>query len=107
MHWFWFIGLLIIFEIIADIFSKEWSLTGRVLFWALSLSGYVVANMFWLKAIRLGSGLGRGAVLFSVGSAVAAVIIGVIFYKEQIGKLELLGIGLGIISLFLILWHSS
>ena len=62
--------------------------------------------MFWLKAIRLGSGLGRGAVLFSVGSAIAAVIIGMLFYKEQVGKMELVGVGLGMISLFLILWHS-
>lgn len=106
MQWLVFIGLLILFEIIADIFSKEWSLSGRILFWGLSLSGYVIANIFWLKAIRLGSGLGRGAILFSVGSAIAAVIIGVVFYREQVGRMELLGIALGVVSLVLILWHS-
>ncbi|OGN06330.1 MAG: hypothetical protein A3B86_04430 [Candidatus Yanofskybacteria bacterium RIFCSPHIGHO2_02_FULL_38_22b] len=106
MHWLIFIGLLIVFEIIADVFSKEWSLSGRILFWTLALSGYIVANIFWLKAIRLGSGLGRGAVLFSVGSALAAMIIGVVFYKESIGKIELVGMTLGVVSIILILWHS-
>ena len=106
MHWIVFIGLLIVFEIIADIFSKEWSLSGRILFWSLALAGYVVANVFWLKAIRLGSGLGRGAILFSVGSAIAAVVIGVVFYREQVGRMEVAGIILGVASLILILWNS-
>lgn len=106
MHWLVFIGLLIVFEVIADIFSKEWSLTGRILFWTIALVGYVLANIFWLKAIRLGSGLARGAILFSVGSAIAAVIIGVIFYKEHIGKTEFVGMMLGVVSLILILWKS-
>lgn len=106
MHWLVFIGLLIVFEIIADIFSKEWSLNGRISFWIFALSGYVVANIFWLRAIRLGSGLSRGAVLFSVGSAIAAVIIGVLVYKESVGKIELIGMALGIVSLILILWHD-
>ena len=106
MSWPIFIGLLIVFEVVADILSKEWSLSGRLLFWLLALTGYVIANIFWLKAIRLGSGLGRGAVLFSVGSAIAAIIIGMVFYKESINRIELFGVVLGVISIILILWRS-
>ena len=94
------------FEIVADIFSKEWSLNGRWVFWVLALSGYVVANIFWLQAIRLGSGLARGAILFSVGSAVAAIIIGMVFYRESFTKMEFAGILLGISSLVLLLWRN-
>lgn len=64
-----------------------------------------MANIFWLKAIRLGSGLGKGAVIFSVASAVIAVVIGIVFYKESVNKLELAGIMLGVVSLILILWN--
>ncbi len=105
MSWLPFITLLITFELIADVFSKKWALSGHYFFWILALGGYIVANIFWLKAIRLGSGLGKGAVIFSVASAVIAVVIGIVFYKESVNKLELAGIMLGVVSLILILWN--
>ena len=98
------LSLLIFFELIADVFSKKWSLTGHHIFWILALLGYVVANIFWLKAIRAGSGLARGALIFSVGSAIAALAIGILFYKESLTKLEFIGIVLGLMSLIFILW---
>ncbi len=104
MSWLPFISLLITFELIADVFSKKWSLSGYWPFWILALAGYVIANIFWLRAIRLGSGLARGALIFSVTSAVAAIVIGIVFYKESVSKPELAGMILGTISLVLIFW---
>ncbi len=105
MNWILSLSLLIFFELVADIFSKKWSLTGYYVFWLLAISGYILANIFWLKAIRSGSGLARGALIFSVASAVAALVIGAVFYKENIAKLELGGMILGIVSIILILWN--
>ena len=104
MNWLSFLGLLIVFELVADIFAKKWSITGYHAFWVFALLGYVVANIFWLKAIRLGSGLARGALLFSVGSAVIALIIGIVFYKESTNTSQIAGMVLGLISLILIFW---
>lgn len=89
----------------ADIFSKKWSLTDHFQFWLLAILSYVIANIFWLKARRPGSGLARGGVIFSVTSAMAAIIIGIILYKKSINKIELVGMALGVISLVLILWN--
>lgn len=104
----WVIALffLIAFEAVADILSKEYALHGTFLYWALALSGYIIANVFWLISIRNGSGLARGAILFSVGSAIVAVLIGALKFQEKIGTVELIGIIVGILSVVLIFWSD-
>jgi drug/metabolite transporter (DMT)-like permease len=104
--WIIALGLLIAFEAIADILSKEYSLHGTFLYWALALSGYIIANIFWLESIRKGSGLARGAILFSIGSAIAAILIGAIKYQEKIGRVEFVGILVGVLSIVLIFWSD-
>jgi drug/metabolite transporter (DMT)-like permease len=106
MAWIIPIIFLIIFEIIADIFAKEYSVHGTWIRWAPAIGAYVIANVFWLMAIRNGSGLARGAVIFSVSSAVIAVAIGLLVYKEQMGKAQILGVLFGIISLILIFYNE-
>jgi multidrug transporter EmrE-like cation transporter len=106
MRWILPLSFLILFEVIADIFAKEWSLHGNTIRWMGAIGSYVVANIFWLFALKNGSGLGRGAILFSVVSAILAVTIGFLFYKEQISKIQLLGVFLGVISVVLIFWDN-
>jgi len=96
--------LLIVFELIADVLAKEWSLRGSYVWWAGALISYVAANSFWLYSIRHGSGLGRGAIIFSVVSAILAVIVGVFLYREILTKTQVVGSILGIIALILIFW---
>lgn len=102
----WFIPLIIviIFELIADIFAKEWSLKGSKSFWFGAISAYIIGNIFWLYSIGHGSGLARGAVIFSVATATVAMLLGIIWFKESFSKIQLFGAFLGIISLVLILW---
>jgi len=104
---FWIIPIifLILFEVVADIFSKEYSLRGHWYLWVGALLGYVVANMFWLWGIKSGSGLARGATIFSVASAIIAIVIGLYFYGEQTNKFQIVGIILGVFSLVLIFWE--
>ena len=106
MGWMLPLVLLIAFEAVADVLAKEYSLRGTVKWWLLAIGFYVLANSFWLYAIRQGSGLTRGALIFSVGSAVLAIIIGILFYKESLTKVELAGVILGVVALGLISWHE-
>jgi len=105
LPWIFPLSLLIFFELVADYFAKEYSLKGGWIFWVLAILGYVIANIFWLSAIRNGSGLARGAILFSVGSAVVAVALGVLLFKEHVSPIQVVGCLLGIISLVLIFWE--
>lgn len=101
---FWIIPLLllVVFESLADYISKTWSLKGGVALAVLALVGYVVANAFWLWALKSGAGLARGAVLFSVLSAVLAVALGFIVFKEDVGVRGYVGIAMGVVAIGLL-----
>jgi drug/metabolite transporter (DMT)-like permease len=106
MQWLLPLGLLIAFEFIADIFAKEWSLRRSIFLAVGALASYMIANTFWLFALKNGSGLARGAVLFSVGSGVVALLLGILFYKEELTRLQIIGLILGLISLACIFWND-
>lgn len=97
--------LLIIFEAVADIFAKEWTARSATWLAVTSLFFYLVANSFWLFSLRDGAGLGRGSVIFSVASAAIAIVLGVIFYKEPVSRIQFTGLLLGLVSLVLIFWE--
>lgn len=103
----WIIPLvfLIIFEMVADIFSKEYSLQDKWYFYVGAILAYVIGNMFWLSAIKNGSGLAKGSLIFAIASAIFSIIIGVVFYKEGVGKLQIVGMVVGIFALVLIFWE--
>lgn len=103
---FWIIPIifLIIFEVIADVFAKEYALKGYWWFWVGAILAYLIANAFWLWSIRSGSGLARGAIIFSVSSAILAIIIGLYFYGEETDKIQVMGMIIGALSLILIFW---
>ena len=107
MAWIFPLLLLIIFEGIADILSKEWAVKGQPTRWILAISAYAIANIFWLYALKNGSGLTRGGIIFSVGSALLATIIGLVLYKESLSKTETSGVILGVLALFLIFWQDK
>jgi glucose uptake protein GlcU len=96
---------LIFFEMIADIFAKEYSLRGGW-FWFISLACYIIGNSFWLYSIRHGSGLARGADIFAVSTAILATFIGVYYFNENLRALQMIGIAFGIVSLVLIFWKQ-
>lgn len=104
ISWLPSLVLLILFELIADILAKEWSLRGSYSWWLGAIISYIAANSFWLYSIRHGSGLGRGAVIFSVASAVLAVIVGIFLYKEVLTRTQIIGSILGVLALILIFW---
>jgi drug/metabolite transporter (DMT)-like permease len=104
-RWLFPLLLLIIFEAVADVFAKEWSLKKMIWFAIISLALYLVANSFWLFSLKNGAGLGRGAIIFSVASAIIAVILGMVLYKEPINRIQIIGFLLGVVSLVLIFWE--
>ncbi len=99
MNWLRGVSLLILFECIADILAKEYSIRGTWPYWVAAIGGYIIANIFWLWGIKDGSGLARGAVIFSVGSEILAIALGIFLYKEKIDHYQILGIIFGFVSL--------
>lgn len=106
MFWIFPLAILILFEMIADISAKEWSLRAHSFLWIISLGSYMLGNIFWLFALKDGSGLARGAIIFSVATAIIASVIGIYFYHETLNKIQAIGIMLGVVSLILIFWEG-
>lgn len=107
MVWILPFTLLVVFEAVADIFAKEWQVNGGTWRWVASLGAYLIANTFWLFALRNGSGLARGGLMFAVSCAILAIFIGLWLYKEEVTKIQMVGIGLGLLSLCLIFWEGD
>ena len=69
-----------------------------------AFGSYMIANIFWLFALKNGAGLARGVIIFSVTTAIVASMIGIYFYHESLNKIQMTGIILGVLSLALIFW---
>src|SRR5258708_963201 len=98
MRWITPLSLLIICELIADILAKDWSISKTPWLAIGALGTYLVANTFWLVALSDGSGLARGAVLFSVASGAIAVTLGLFIYKEPLNPVQSAGVVMGLLS---------
>lgn len=107
MRWIVPLSLLITFELVADLFAKQWSLGGRPWMSVAAIASYVVANIFWLIALRGGSGLARGALIFSVSTGIIAMTVGLVLYKEHVTRYQFAGALLGLMSIALLCWPES
>ncbi len=97
--WFYFLLILVAFELIADILAKQFAINGKFVFAVLSILGFIAANTAWLISLRTGAELSKGAILFSVLSAIGAVIIGLLVYHEKASPYQLIGLILGIAAI--------
>ena len=96
------IALLVLFEGLADIVAKYFAITNKMYVAVGALLLYVVANIFWLVALKNGAELATGAIIFSITSEVLAISIGLLMYHERISLLQGIGIILGFISVVLL-----
>lgn len=103
-NWQIFLFGLILFEIIADIFTKYFSISNKLYLAILAISCYVIANTSWIISMKYHSNLTLGANIFSISTGIIATIIGAGFFGETINTNQWIGIFLGIIALFFIFW---
>ena len=101
--WLLFLLALVAFELIADIFAKQFAISGKLVLAMCSMLGFVAANTAWIISLRTGAELSRGAVLFSVLSAIGAAAIGLLVYHEHASRYQVLGLGVGILAIVLLL----
>jgi drug/metabolite transporter (DMT)-like permease len=73
--------------------------SGKYVFAVLSIGGFIAANTAWLISLRTGAELSRGAILFSVLSAIGAVLIGLFLYHEKVSPYQVIGLALGIAAI--------
>jgi multidrug transporter EmrE-like cation transporter len=97
--WLVYLLALVAFEVVADVLAKHFALNGKLVFGALSLSGYVCANIAWLISLRSGGTLSKGSVIFSALNGVVAVVLGLFVFHEKASPSQLIGLALGLAAM--------
>lgn len=100
--WVPFLAAVVTLELIADVIAKEFSLHGGGWRMALAVAFVVAGNVTWQFMLRSGVGLARAGLLFAVGVAIGAVLIGVFGYGEGLTERQKAGAVLGIVVLALL-----
>lgn len=101
--WVPFLAAVITLELIADVIAKEFSLHGGGWRMALAVAFVVAGNVTWQFMLKTGGvGLARAGLLFAVGVAVGATLIGVFGYGEGLTDRQKLGAVLGVVVLALL-----
>jgi len=100
--WFALFLVFLFFEQAANVLGKHFALSGRYCFAVFSLLSFIVCELPWIFSLRIGLELSTGAVLFSVVSAILAVLIGSLFYKEKMTLSQFAGLMLGIVAVALL-----
>jgi multidrug transporter EmrE-like cation transporter len=97
------ITMLILFEATADYFATKRGNGGQKAIIAFTaIFFYIVCNTFWLFALKNGVGLGKWNIIFAVWSSIFAIGLWIMVFHENYSPIQMLGMGLGIISLLLV-----
>jgi multidrug transporter EmrE-like cation transporter len=101
---FWTFTLLgVALEIAGDIFFKKWVIGNRPLLLWIGFAIYTIGALFWALSLKYEM-LSKAISIFTILNLVIVVVIGVVFFKENLSIASKLGILLGLISIALIEW---
>ncbi len=95
------IVIVAIFSIIADVVLKKSSENNNMFLLGLGIFLYMIDAVLWFLAYKY-SKFSTVGVIYSILMIIISIIVGIMFFKEKIELKEMFGIGLGIISLFLL-----
>lgn len=101
---FIFFGLIILavaFEVVGDIFFKKWSIDSKNILLYVGLLIYFIGTIFWAISLKY-EYLSKAISVFTVLNLIVVVLVGVLYFKEDLSFVNKIGIGLGILSIILI-----
>src|SRR3990167_3449873 len=99
-----FFGLVILavaLEVAGDIFFKKWAIESKGVLLYIGLLIYFIGTIFWAISLRY-EYLSKAISVFTVLNLVIVVLVGVLYFKEDLSLINKVGIGLGILSVILI-----
>lgn len=91
----------VIFETVADVLFKKWSIESRNMILYAGLALYFIGTVIWAYSLKFNY-LSKSITIFSVLNLIAVIAVGVIFFNEHLTLLHKIGIGLGIASVVLL-----
>ncbi len=98
---FGLIALAVALEVVGDILLKKWSVESISILLYAGLFIYFVGSIFWVISLKYES-LSKAISVFTVLNLIIIVLVGVLYFKEDLSSINKVGIGLGILSVILI-----
>ena len=101
-RWFYILVIIaVIFEVIADILFKYWTINTKNLLLVGGVILYSIGTVIWAFSLKY-EYLSKAITIFTILNLVVVVLVGLIVFKEDLSLINKLGILLGIISVILI-----
>ena len=101
MYFLLLISGAVIFEVVADTLFKSWSLGGRNVFFWIGIALYTIGTFIWAYSLKFNF-LSKAISIFTILNLIAVVLIGVLYFKENLSLTNKIGIVLGIASVILL-----
>ena len=95
------IVLSVFFEVVGDIFFKKWSIDSKYFLLYTGLIFYFIGTIFWAISLKY-EHLSKAISVFTVLNLIIIILVGVLYFKENLSLVNKIGIGLGILSVILI-----
>lgn len=91
----------VLLEVAGDIYFKKWSLENKNALLYLGLLIYFIGTIFWAVSLKY-EHLSKAISVFTVLNLIMVVLVGVLYFQENLSLPNKIGIVLGIISVLLI-----
>ncbi len=88
-------------EVIGDIFFKKWVIENNNIILIFGFVIYFIGTILWAFSLRY-EYLSKAISVLTILNLIAVVLVGVLYFKEDLTLLNKIGIALGIISVTLI-----
>jgi multidrug transporter EmrE-like cation transporter len=93
--------LAALLEASGDIILKKWALDGKHFFFILGLIVYFTATVIWAFSLKY-EFLSKAISIVTILNLIIVVLVGILYFKEDLSLINKLGILLGIVSVVLI-----
>ena len=88
-------------EATGDIILKKWAISGKQTIFVLGIAVYFIATLLWALSLKY-EFLSNAISIITVLNLVIVVLVGVLYFKEDLSIVNKIGIAFGIISVLMI-----
>ncbi len=93
--------LVAMLEASGDVILKKWAVDRKQFFFILGLIVYFVATVIWAFSLKY-EFLSKAISIITILNLIIVVLVGVLYFKEDLSIINKVGIVIGIISVILI-----
>lgn len=95
------VSVAAICEALGDVILKKWALEGKSIVFFIGLAVYFIATLVWAFSLKY-QFLSKAISVVTILNLIIVVLVGVLYFKEDLSIVNKAGIALGIISVILI-----